>query len=91
MIVRMAKILTIGLILCILFGGGYDFFTYYSENGKWSFLLFLAALLFAACINFVALHSKTSPKSDRDFSNIWPFIIFKRLALQEQKRIKELE
>lgn len=91
MLVRIAKILTVGSILLIAI-------LYISEwinNGikELEDVLGLILFLSALTLNFLALNKKTPEEyvKMRSVSEVWPFILFKRLALQEKKKIEELE
>lgn len=84
--VKLAKIVTLGLcvwLVWFLFDEGIDYF----DLEDW---LILSAMAFGLILNWLALSSKGSGGNLIDL-DIWPFLLIKRLTLQEKKKINDLE
>lgn len=59
----------------------------------WTQRLFYFSVPIFLGLNIFVLFTKVQSGAvvSERFANIWPFILFKRLALQERKKIEELE
>lgn len=85
MLVNMAKFMTLGFAGLFLYAFLFD--PDFNNMGSEEWLL--AILIFGSLfINLLALNQKSGGEK---VINIWPFIMFKRLALQEKKKIEELQ
>lgn len=90
MLIATAKIITIGAALLVIA----LYLIEWSDNGisESEDVLGLIGFLCALTVNFLALNEKgAKPKIKKSVSEIWPFIVFRRMAIEEKRKIENLE